>query len=234
MLRGTPLPTTATTAAAAKDVEADEGPEIPALVHAAGYGDWPRKLWPTKAMMTALNRATKGDKCSSVPWADLKAAPWYDPTWSKGEVDPDDDHLRALGQQAEDLGFAGFSTKLVARQAFTAFTALKAARTRIRYAQWSAAMARIMHAMAVHRSLGPAGLSVATNYLAILAKLAAERGPDFAIAYDRDLRKHIQAETVPVAEVATHLRTLDDARAAAMQRTRDHNHDRTGCTRCLG
>ena len=108
----------AAAAAAAKDPEVDAGPDLPALAQAAGYGDRPRGLWPTKAMLTALNRATKGDKGSPVPWADPKAAPWYDPTWSKGEVDPDDDHLRALGQQAEDLGFAGLSSELVTRQAF--------------------------------------------------------------------------------------------------------------------
>ena len=122
------------------------------------------------------------------------------------------------------------STDLVVRNTFT--SALKASRLRIRNAQWSAAMARIMHAMAVHGSLGPAGLSVATNYLAVLEDLAAERGPDFAITYDRDLRRHLQSEMVPVAEVTSHLRTLDDVRAAAMQRKfNNEKSDKSAATR---
>ena len=75
--------------AAAKDQGVDDGPDIPALALAAGYGDWPGALWPTRAMMTTLDKATKGDKGSPVPWADPKAAPWYDQKWSKGEGDPE-------------------------------------------------------------------------------------------------------------------------------------------------
>ena len=75
----------AATAAADKDPEADAGPNIQALVQAAGYGDWPRVLWPTKAMLNVLTRAPKGEKGSPVPWADPKTAPRYDPLWSKGD-----------------------------------------------------------------------------------------------------------------------------------------------------
>ena len=119
-----------------------------------------------------------------------------------------------MGQAAEDFGYAGLSTDLVAQQAFS--TALNSSRMRIGYAQWSAAMSPIMHALAVHGSLGPAGPSVAANYLVVLANMAAERGPEFAIEYDQERRKHIAAETIPVLEVAKYLHTLVDARAAAL------------------
>ena len=131
--------------AAANDQVVDKGPDIPALAEAAGYGDWPRSLWPTRFMLSTLKKATRGDKGSPIPWADPKAAPWFDPTWSKGEAYLEDDELRALGERAEEFGFG--SVDLVARNVFTA--ALKAQRMQIRHTQWSAAMARIMHAMAV-------------------------------------------------------------------------------------
>ena len=104
-------------------------------------------------MMVALTKGTKGDKGALVPWADPKVAPWYDPGWSKGEAGPDDHNLIAMGEQAKDLGFSGMTSDLVARHAFN--EALKAARMKIWYGQWTAAMGRIMHAMAVHGCLGP-------------------------------------------------------------------------------
>ena len=73
----------------------------------------------------------------------------------------DEHYLLALGQQAEETGFAGMTSKLVSRNPFNA--ALTAARMRIRYAQWTTAMSRIMHATAVHGCLVPLGLSVATK-----------------------------------------------------------------------
>ena len=79
-------------------------------------------------------------------------------------------------------------------------------------------MARILHAMAVLGYLGPAGLSVASNYLAVLSELVAERGAELAIAYDRELRRHLKSEAVSVSEVAPYLNTLNDARAAALRR----------------
>ena len=71
-------------------------------------------------------------------------------------------------------------------------------------------MARIMHAMAVLR------FSVASNYLSVLFELAAEKGAEFAMAYDCELRRHIRRESVKVDEVAPFLTVPDDARAAAM------------------
>ena len=97
---------------------------------------------------------------------------------------------------------------------------------RIRYAHWTAAMTRIMVALAMHGALGPDGHSVAAKYLAVLAALAAERGPDFAIEYDRDLRRHIALETIPVADAVPLFRVLDDPRAAALQRSKDAAADR--------
>ena len=86
-------------------------------------------------------------------------------------------------------------------------------------------MARIMHAMAVLGYLGPAGFSVASNYLFVLFALAAEKGAEFAIAYDRELRRHIKREAVKVEDVAPLLNVLDDARAAAMQRAMDRDRN---------
>ena len=40
-----------------------------------------------------------------------------------------------------------------------------------------------MHGLAVYGSLGPSGFSVATNYLAVLAEMAAIHSHDFAIKY---------------------------------------------------
>ena len=80
-------------------------------------------------------------------------------------------------------------------------------------------MGRIMHAMAVMGYRVPAGFSVASNYLSVLSELAAEHGAEFAITYDRELRRHIRHEAVPIASVAPYLRTVDDARAIALQRT---------------
>ena len=97
----------------------------------------------------------------------------------------------------------------------------------ILYAQWSGAMARIMHAMAVLGYLGPGGLSVASNYLAGLSKLPAERGAEFAIAYDRKLRRHLTAEAVAVSDVAPYLNTPNDAQAATMQRMFDNEKTKT-------
>ena len=174
-------------------------------------------------MVSTLKNATKEDKGSPVPWADPKGAPWFDPKWSKGskgDAYPEDNDLCALGGRAEEFGFAGGSLDLVARNDFTA--ALRAGRMHIRYAQWSSAMARMMHAMAVLGCLGPAGLSVASNYLAVLSELAAERGAEFAIAYDRELHRHLKSEVVAVSEVAPYLNTRNDGRAAALQRMFDN------------
>ena len=117
------------------------------------------------------------------------------------------------------MGFAGVSSELVSRAAFA--KAAKEASRRIRYGEWTAAMTRILHAMAVLGFLGPSGLSVASGYLALMAGLAAERGPDFAIQYDRDLRKHIASVSIAVAEVAAMLRSLDVHRADRIQRKLD-------------
>ena len=84
-------------------------------------------------------------------------------------------------------------------------------------------MARIMHARAVLGYLGPAGFSVASNYLSVLFELAAEKGAEFAIAYDRELHRHIKREAVKVEDVAPLLNVLNDTRAAAMQRTMDRD-----------
>ena len=81
---------------------------------------------------------------------------------------------------------------------------------------WSGAMARIMHAMAVLSYLGPAGASFTGNYLLVLSELVVERGAEFAISYDRELRLHIKDKAVPVLKVAPYFCTLDDARAASL------------------
>ena len=206
-------------AAAAQPAEADSGPDIPALAQAAGYGAWPRSLLPTRAMMSALAKASKGERGAPVPWADPKVAPWFDQKWLEEEQRADEEHLRALGQSAEDWGFTGVSKDLVAQSAFAA--ALKASRTRIRFAHWTAALTRITAALAMHGALGPDGHSVAANYMAVLAALAAERGPDFAIDYDKDFRRHVAVECIPVEEAVPLFRVLDDPRAAALQRSKD-------------
>ena len=170
-------------------------------------------------MINAIVKVSKGEKGAPVPWADPKVAPWFDQKWLEEDQRADDDHPRALGQSAEEWGFTGVSKDLVAQHAFAA--ALKASRMRIRYAHWTAAMTRIMAALAMHGALGPDGHSVAANYMAVLAALAAERGPDFAIDYDRDLRRYIAAETIPIADAVPLFRVLDDPRAAALQRSKD-------------
>ena len=79
-----------------------------------------------------LFRSSKGERGAPVPWADPKVAPWFDQKWLEEEQRADEEHLRALGQSAEDWGFTGVSKDLVAQSAFAA--ALKASRTRIRFA----------------------------------------------------------------------------------------------------
>jgi len=173
-------------------------------------------------MMNTLVKASKGEKGAPVPWADPKVAPWFDQKWLDEDQRAEDDHLDALGQSAEDWGFTGVSRDLVAQRALSA--ALKASRMRIRFAHWTAALTRITTALAMHGALGPDGHSVVANFMAVLGALAAERGPDFAIDYDRDLRRHIADETIPIAEAVPLLRVLDDPRVAALQRSKD---DRT-------
>ena len=73
----------------------------------------------------------------------------------------DDDHLLLLGNKVEEYGFAGGSRDLMAQNAVAA--AVRFQRMSICYSQWTGAMARIMHAMAVLGYLGPAGSSVASN-----------------------------------------------------------------------
>ena len=82
-----------------------------------------------------------------------------------------------------------------------------------------------MHAMAVMGYRVPAGFSVASNYLSVLFELAAEKGAEFAIAYDRELHRHIKREAVKVEDIAPLLNVLDDARGAAMQRTIDRDRN---------
>ena len=73
--------------------------------------------------------------------------------------------------------------------------------------------------------LGPGGVSVASNYLSVLFELAAENGAEFAMAYDRELRRHIRRESVKVEEAVKLLTVLDDARAAALQRSIDRDRN---------
>jgi hypothetical protein len=171
-------------AAAAKENPVDQGPDVPAPAQAAGYRAWPRTLLPTRHMVAVLKKATPGDKGSRVPWADPKMDRRYDARWPKGCADgndgvDDDDHLMLLGDKVEECGFAGASRDLMAQNALA--VAVRAQRMSIRYSQWIGAMARIMHAMAVLGCLGPAGFSVASNYLSVLFELAAEKGAEFAI-----------------------------------------------------
>ena len=42
-------------------------PDILALAKAAGYGDWPRKLLPERAIVAALEKGSKGTKGSLSP-----------------------------------------------------------------------------------------------------------------------------------------------------------------------
>ena len=213
-------------AAAAKEVPVDQGPDVAALAQASGYGAWPKSLLPTRCMIAVLKKATQGDKGSPVPWADPKMDPWYDTRWPKGSADSgdvvdDDDHLLLLGNKVEEYGFAGAARDLMAQNAVAA--ALRAQRSSIRISQWTGAMARILHAMAVLGYLGPAGSSVASNYLSVLFELAAEKGAEFTMAYDRELRRHIRRESIKVEEAVKLLTVLDDARAAALQRSMDRD-----------
>ena len=211
-------------ATAAKEVPVDQGPDVDALALASGYGAWPKSLLPTRSMVAALKKATQGEKGSPVPWADPKMDPWYDTRWPKGDsgdVVDDDDHLLLLGNKVEEFGYAGAARDLLTQNAVAA--AVRAQRMSIRYTQWTGAMARIMHAMAILGYLGPAGSSVASNYLSVLSELVAEKGADFAMAYDKDLRRHIKRESVTVEEAVKLLTILDDARAAALQRSMDRD-----------
>ena len=92
----------------------------------------------------------------------------------------DDDHLLLLGNKVEEFRFAGASREWMAQNAVV--PAVRAQRSSIRYSQGTGAMARIMHAMAVLGYLGPAGFSVASNYLSVLFELAAEKGAEFALS----------------------------------------------------
>jgi len=198
----------AVAAEAAKGEGADAGPDIPALVVAAGYKDWDKSLWPTKAMALALLKGTKGERGSPVPWADPKLSPWYEQAWAGVASDTiDTDHLVAAGRDAESMGFSGVTTELVAKATFVKATH-EASRV-LRPGEWNAALTRILHALAIMGFLGPSGQSVASGYLALMAKLAADKGPSFAMQYDRDLRRHIASELVPVSDVASLLRSLD-------------------------
>ena len=117
------------------------------------------------------------------------------------------------------MGFANVSSELVSRAAFA--KASKEASRMIRLGEWTAALTRILHARAILGFLGPSGQSVASGYLALMAHLAAERGPAFAAQYDRALPKHIVSELIPVAEVADLLRSLDVHRCERVQRAMD-------------
>ena len=215
----------AAAAAAAKENPVDQGPDVAALALASGYGAWPRSLLPTRSMAAALKKATQGEKGSPVPWADPKMDPWYDARWPKGNNADvvDDDGLLLLGNKVEEYGYEGATRDLLTQNAVAA--AVRAQRMSIRYTQWTGAMARIMHAMAVLGYLGPAGSSVASNYLSVLFELAAEKGADFTMAYDKDLRRHIRREAIKVEDAVKLLTVLDDARAAALQRSMDRDRN---------
>ena len=222
---GAAAATAADATAAAKEAPADQGPDVAALALASGYGAWPRSLLPTRSMAAALKKATQGEKGSPVPWADPKMDPWYDARWPKGDNADvvDDDGLLLLGNTVEEYGYEGATRDLLTQNAVAA--AVRAQRMSIRYTQWTGAMARIMHAMAVLGYLGPDGSSVASNYLSVLFELAAEKGADFTMAYDKDLRRHIRRELIKVEEAVKLLTVLDDARAAALQRSMDHDRN---------
>ena len=172
-----------------------------------------------KAMISALVKATKEERGSPVPWANPKSVLWFDPAWPTGVPNLDVELLRSVNEQAKSLGSGGIYANLLARMALS--LAMKASARRLSNAQWTAAMSRIIHAMAVHGSIRAGGLSVAAMYQAIMASLAVERRPSFAIGYDRQLRRHIAAQSMLVAEAALQFRVLDDAHAAAIQRTRN-------------
>ena len=158
-------------------------------------------------MVAALKKATQGEKGLPVPWADPKMDPWYDTRWPKGDNGDvvDDDNLLLLGNKVEEYGYAGAARDLLTQNAVAA--AVRAQRMSIRYTQWTGAMAHIMHAMAILGYLGPDGSSVASNYLSVLFELAAEKGAEFTMAYDKDLRRHIRLELIKVEE-AVKLLTL--------------------------
>ena len=52
-----------------------------------------------------------------------------------------------------------------------------------------------------------------------MSRLAADKGPSFAMQYDRDLRRHIASELVPVSDVASLLRSLDVHRCETVKDT---------------
>ena len=193
--------------------------DIPALAPAVGYGDRPRKLLPDRAMVAALEKGSKGNKGAPIPYADARAAPWYDTDeWAKhdakGETQAPKAHLLVqYGDAAEDLGFGSGGPDMVARSAWLA--ASKAAKMKIRAAPWTASAGRIPRALAVCGSLGPDGFSLANNYIAVLAEMAAIHSHEFAIGCNDHLRYHIAREALTAEQAAAYLRAPADDRVNA-------------------
>ena len=172
-------------------------------------------------MILALKKGSKGDKGVPIPYADARAAPWYDADeWGKhdpqGEAKTPSAHLlEQYGSAAADFGFDRVSGDLTAVAAWKA--AEKAARMKIRAAPWTAAVGRIMRSLAVFGSLGPDGASLAAQYMAVLGEMAAVNGHDFAIEYDDKLRTFIAKEAYTIAQATPYLQAADDARVNAQQ-----------------
>ena len=143
-------------------------------------GHRPRKFWPNRAMIVALDKGSKGDKGVPIPYADAKSAPWLDTdNWSKGAAQPPKNLLFQYEESAKDLVFQHVGAELMARTADDA--ALKAGKMKLLAALWTAAVGHITHGLAMYGSPGPCGCSVATNDLAVLAETAAVQGHNFAI-----------------------------------------------------
>ena len=207
------------------------GPGIQALAQAAGYGAWPQKFLPDRAMIVALDKGSKGENGVPIPYADAKAAPWFDTDeWAesdaKGDTAPQPPkHLfLQYGDSAEELGFGGVGADIMAREAYHA--AARAAKMKIRAALWTAAIGRIMRGLAVYGSLGPDRCSVASNYLAVLAEMAAIHGHDFAIKHGIRLRHHIAKEALTAAQARPLLRAPDDDRVNAQLQKESRERDR--------
>ena len=89
-------------------------------------------------MILALEKGSKGDKGVPIPYADARAAPWYDADeWGKhdpqGETKAPSTHLlEQYGTVAADFGFDRVSGDLTAAAAWRA--AEKAAKMKIRAA----------------------------------------------------------------------------------------------------
>ena len=152
------------------------------------------------------------DKGVPIPYADARAAPWYDTEeWGKHDPQaetkaPKSHLLDQYGEVAAEFGFDRVGGDVTTVAAWRA--AEKAAKMKIRAAPWTASVGRIMRSLAVFGSLGPDGAALAAQYMAVLAEMAAVNGHDFAIEYDDKLRAFIAKEAYTIDHATPYLRQV--------------------------